>query len=862
MKRVISSLLAIVIIVSLALVLPVPASAESLYIRKIVSVVYDDSGSMQSGSKWAYANYAMQAFCGMLNSEDQLFITYMSEAKKDPNHNPPKVDLTPGGIQNSIDQIRGHKKTDSTPYEAVEIAFNKLKSVSDPNPNTQYWLVVITDGEFDSGGGKTALNNKFNQYTSTPMPNGTKPQVTFLSIGNVATPTQNISKGIYTYSASDAKGIIGAMSDMADRISGRTRLQSSAIRQIDDRTVMVSSTIPLLNIAVFAQGSQAKVSTAEYATGGGIPISRKANLSYPGYKDLVGGAFLIGNSQTVIKAGSYLITFDQAVNLNDIIILFEPALELRMSIKLNGKELQNPSDLNDSMEGDTVSISCKIYEMGTDREVDPSLMPPGTKFEITVSENGTVAETASGTTMELSSYTLKNLDTQITGAVLIDGFNPIDFSVKFTPAKYVPKINYTIEPSYGSDVKSVKFDDIAKNQDLTLCFTVYADGVAMTDPQAVKALNPVFSVSPQGNSGTVSYSPDGKIIFTPNAASVSSSHDGSFNVTVTCTIDDGTTASEDYTVLVAAYEVVVIGPDSPVKKTELFGNQTSVSFYITKDGVKLPKEAVEKQISILLNEEYAHLKHDMVVSPDGTITVTPYSEEEYKMYWLVNWWNYWALPEADLTVTLSHAFGVGKGTIDIVDEDGSYIFWCVIVPFVLFAVLTIALIAYIIRTLTKPRFAKNGVLYVGRIKLNKATGDSHFIKISAYRLKNKNKNLKQLLNPFAEFSTSIGGVAIQAAKGNKILCKVSGPWYSTPVIPVDPAIKINTPQDIIKNAGKLGVEINEVKRDSIMSDHNRVLKQNNTVYYFAKAKPEDVKAMVGKKTIQEATVFCYAAAAK
>ena len=49
--------------------------------RKIVSVVYDDSGSMD-GDKWAYANYAMQSFCGMLNSDDQLFITYMSHSQQ------------------------------------------------------------------------------------------------------------------------------------------------------------------------------------------------------------------------------------------------------------------------------------------------------------------------------------------------------------------------------------------------------------------------------------------------------------------------------------------------------------------------------------------------------------------------------------------------------------------------------------------------------------------------------------------------------------------------------------------------------------------------------------------------------------
>ncbi|MBQ8697226.1 MAG: hypothetical protein IJ519_05845, partial [Clostridia bacterium] len=78
MKRIASLLMTFFIVLGALTLLPTDSRAESLYIRKIVSVVYDDSGSM-TGDKWAYANYAMQTFCGMLNSEDQLYITYMSK---------------------------------------------------------------------------------------------------------------------------------------------------------------------------------------------------------------------------------------------------------------------------------------------------------------------------------------------------------------------------------------------------------------------------------------------------------------------------------------------------------------------------------------------------------------------------------------------------------------------------------------------------------------------------------------------------------------------------------------------------------------------------------------------------------------
>ena len=866
MKKLLSTLLAIILVLSVMLSLTISVSAESLYIRKIVSVVYDDSGSMD-GNKWAYANYAMQTFCGMLNSEDQLFITYMSHSQQNTNYNPEKIDLSAGGIQNSVDSIRKHTDSGSTPYSAVETAYNKLKSVNDSNPNTQYWLVVITDGAFDECNSmsndkkKSFLNENFKDYTESVMPNGTNPQVTFLGIGDVVSPDEDQSKGIFTYSASNASGIIGAMSDMADRISGRTRLQKNDIKKIDDKTIQASSSIPLLNIAVFAQGSQAKITKAVYSNETSIPISRNVSLSYPGYSDLFGGAFLLGDSKNVIGSGTYNITFDKNIDLDDVIILFEPALEMRMTITVNGKEISDYSELDNVMENDKVSVSCKIYEMGTDTEVDPSLMPPGTKFEITISEDGKVVEQTTGKDMLLSDYVLKNIDTEITAAVIIEGFNPIDYSAKFTPTKYVPKVVYSITSDYGSDVKSVKFDNIATNKDLSICFTVYADGVVITDPNAVKALNPMISVSPQGNDGTTTYSNDGKIVFVPNKASLTTSNNGSFDVEVKCTLSDGTSAYEVYTVLISTYQVVPVDPGKSIKKTELFDNQVSVSFYITKDGVKLDKDTVEKHISVLLNEEYASLKTNVVVATDGTITITPYSEERHTLtFW--NWWTNWAyyfgLESKDITITLNHAFGSANSVIDITDADAKYLILNVYLPLILEILLLAAIIAYIVRYFTKERFASNGVLYVGSISRNKGTAGTHRLELLEVHLKQFNK-FKNLWNPFKELTVSANGVNITAAKGNRILCNEDFPWYSDGIRPKARTIRIDSPKDVVNYCQeKDELVIHEIKTVRVMDEQNRMISQDDSVYYFARADITYVK--VGTKqteVIDSAVAFCY-----
>ena len=46
--------------------------------KKIISVVYDDSGSM-CGERWSYTDYAMQALIALLNEQDELYITFMSD---------------------------------------------------------------------------------------------------------------------------------------------------------------------------------------------------------------------------------------------------------------------------------------------------------------------------------------------------------------------------------------------------------------------------------------------------------------------------------------------------------------------------------------------------------------------------------------------------------------------------------------------------------------------------------------------------------------------------------------------------------------------------------------------------------------
>ena len=173
--------------------------------KKVVSVVYDDSTSMRAfGGKlldnWATANYAMQSLTALLGTRDELYITKMSEYTQSK-----EVDLS--DKSHAINEIRNNVEwADGTYLEAVVVAMNKLKlqAKEETDENTQYWLVVITDGAFNechsmatTAEKKRFLNDNLHEYVETVMPNGSNPQVIFMGISGALSPDEDQKKGIF-----------------------------------------------------------------------------------------------------------------------------------------------------------------------------------------------------------------------------------------------------------------------------------------------------------------------------------------------------------------------------------------------------------------------------------------------------------------------------------------------------------------------------------------------------------------------------------------------------------------------------------------------------------------------------------------
>lgn len=892
MKRLTSFIISIIMVISVFLITtPLTVHADSLYIRKVVAVVYDDSGSMKSDNKWPFANYAMQTFCGMLNSEDRLFISYMSEANNNPDYESEIVDLSTDHIQSSIETIKNHTEYGQTPFAAVQAAYNRLMNTPDSNPNTEYWLVILTDGEFNDGIIQNSkepdeLTEKFEEYISTPMPNGSNVQITYFAIGNGATkvPSQE-DKGIHTYSCAKDSEIIQTMSDIADKISGRTRLDTTEITALDDRTIQFSSSISLLNIAVLAQKTGAKIVSATYSNEVGIPISRQAELGFSEFEgkqfpDLNSSAYLLGDTSNIIGSGTYKIVFDKPVQKEDVVVLFEPALETRIKVLLNGKEITDMSELSDTSEKDKITVSCALYEMNSDKRIDPSLLPNNTSYDIYIFEDDDETEHVSGFQSEIKDYILKNKQTKIKASVQIENFNPIEYTKKFTPKAYVPPDVYTITASHDGGVKSIKYDDVAQNADLKIRFTVSINGEVIKDPDIVRSLNPIITVSLDGNEGETKIENDGSIVFTPNKAKINPGSSGHYDVDVTCTIDTGTSkveASEAYSVLLSEYAVIPKGSDAQIRKTEFYDNKIGASFNITKDGQQLDKAQIGTDLLAVLNEQYKDMDISIEVDDDGTIHCVPSLKEEREysfLTWWGNWVYYFGLPEDNVTITLSHKFGTAEETIEVIHADIGYIIGWVIAP-LLTEILLIALIAaYIIRYVTKPRFAKNAVIYIGNISYVADGIPKHKIyNLKRFELSRFNKFI-YLWNPFIPLTVGADKnlpISVSAAKGCKIICNSPFPWYIAAELEskerskVD---KIDKPKDLYEamnrwaNKSLLIKEIlpKDVIKDDKKKSNKKLIKTSST-YYCVGASVDFEKGMVKgvAKTIRKAKIFCYTA---
>ena len=215
---------------------------------------------------------------------------------------------------------------------------------------------------------------------------------------------------------------------------------------------------------------------------------------------LVGSVALAGDSSKNTPAGDYTIVFDREVSPDDIVVMLEPALEIKITLFLDGNEVTDPDSIPANADG--LSAKASVYEAGTDNLVADSLLPSGVQYSMEHSENGSVIESVEA--FELNDIKVTGGPNEISATMTLPGYFTVKSKISFEVSTLnITKITAEIAPD-GSDKRTNKdgtpdadnvvYYETIKDNKTGVKFTVYNDGVPI-DASTAQSITDEFKAS-------------------------------------------------------------------------------------------------------------------------------------------------------------------------------------------------------------------------------------------------------------------------------------------------------------------------------------------------------------------------------
>lgn len=458
--------------------------------KKIVSVVYDDSGSM-AGDRWSYANYSMQALIALMNEQDELYITFMRQ---------PDVsqEIPLDSLQSSVDSIRGLSEFGDTLEETLTTAMSRLDSIVEDDPTTQFWYIVMTDGEiYDRNYDNIDVQARLDSYKNKKMSNSTTLNIVYLGMCGAEPVSGDPSQRLYSFMPNDDAGIVSSMQSISNLVS--SRVVADNITRINSKEIEITSNLPLYNISVLSQRSSAHVNSARTQS---LDLNVQRNISLDAtelengstIQSLYGNAAVIncltGDSQQVIPAGTYRIVFSEDVNIDDVTIQFEPAISFSTEITRNGVVLDSTDDLE---YGDKVNLRLKPVIPGTDEEIPADALPDDMAWSIEYSLNDEEIVSVNGNS--ITDVTIGEGTNIIRGTMLIPGFIPYTKEEKFEVIKevidtevieIVYNFGITVNQPDGLSYDRRHLKELVFDADNTVGFHITNDGIPLSSAEQAR----------------------------------------------------------------------------------------------------------------------------------------------------------------------------------------------------------------------------------------------------------------------------------------------------------------------------------------------------------------------------------------
>ncbi|EEL63967.1 hypothetical protein bcere0025_32510 [Bacillus cereus F65185] len=356
--------------------LPLSAFAKGEEAKeRVVSLVYDDSGSMRNNDRWKYANYALQSLVALLDEKDKFSYVPMSK----PNE-PLNISLTKDKRQTEIEGIGAWKTYLNTPFSAVETAIQSIKKEADIDGKREFWLIVLTDGAFndlekDKVGGKEQILQKLAQFKKEMDAKKISLHPVLITmeedLGQQEKEQLNTFKEIWkkeingvTMPSSGEDGIVKSVNQVAALVANRdpfSSVESIVKTKVVGKRVEITTPFPLKRMTLVRQSS----SLPDYqVTQISKPLQLQSSFSIhaPGEAKLFGNIVHISTeNEEVIKPGTYTIEVDQDIEKEGLQVLVEPALNYTVSTY--AKDDSSQKNVEKMYEGVTAVIEAKPTEL-------------------------------------------------------------------------------------------------------------------------------------------------------------------------------------------------------------------------------------------------------------------------------------------------------------------------------------------------------------------------------------------------------------------------------------------------------------------------------------------------------------------
>lgn len=391
--------------------------------KKIVSVLYDDSGSMDSNKKQYNARYAAQMLAALLNTGDELYITPMNK------WNSIAINLK-GDRDAAIQKMLNDdifNANGGTPINSMDVAIQALvdRGMHSFDPTAaedekEYWLIILTDGAFDDAGdGGYEFAPHITDYTEGLLTAAIDRKITdqnfsslrtvYIAFGSgafdLAKDGRNNQTTFSAYLAAESKDIVGVMQKVAAKITGRYQTTQGKDFTAFGNTLTIrpNPAYAVNSVSVIVQNiaDGIKPETITYTPQNEEPkdltVTQECRIDASGTG--LGGAYsavLRPGENTSIQGGEITLAFPQGVDLSGatVTVLFEPSLSIEPFVTFQGNEI--PAEEINALckPGDKIRVGYRTYTHYFDKDGQevtdsvPTLSGLFDKVETSITYNG------------------------------------------------------------------------------------------------------------------------------------------------------------------------------------------------------------------------------------------------------------------------------------------------------------------------------------------------------------------------------------------------------------------------------------------------------------------------------------------